>query len=140
MLINQASHTLDWRVQLRGKPTHAGAAMSNHHLGGVIEVEDTMEAYLRFGEATALFYATTAHCADSPVLVELVCENATLRMEEQEVSLSWKDGKLERAGITADFPYQGEVSCQGAKAARSLAAGETVELLPTAAGLACRKA
>ena len=56
------------------------------------------------------------------------------------VSLSWKDGKLEKAAITADFPYQGEVSCQGAKAALSLAAGETVELLPTAAGLECRKA
>lgn len=56
------------------------------------------------------------------------------------VSLSWKDGKLEKAAITADFPYQGEVSCQGAKAALSLAAGETVELLSTAAGLACRKA
>ena len=95
VLINQSIHTLDLLVQFLGKPTHAEATMSNHHLGGVIEVEDTMEAYLRFGEATALFYATTAHCADSPVLVELVCENATLRMEEQEVSLSWKDGTKE---------------------------------------------
>lgn len=99
VLINQSIHTLDLLVQFLGKPTHAEATMSNHHLGGVIEVEDTMEAYLRFGEATALFYATTAHCADSPVLVELVCENATLRMEEQEVSLSWKDGTKEHFSL-----------------------------------------
>ena len=70
--------------------------MSNHHLKGVIEVEDMMEAYLQFGEANALFYATTAHCADSPVLVELVCENVTIRMEEQEVTLTWADGTKEQ--------------------------------------------
>ena len=40
--------------------------MMNHHLKGVIEVEDMMEAYLTFGEAHAIFYATTAYCADSP--------------------------------------------------------------------------
>lgn len=56
------------------------------------------------------------------------------------VSSSWKDGKLEKAAITADFPYQGRFPGQGSQAALSLAAGETVELLPTAAGLACRKA
>ena len=79
----------------------------------------------------------------SPQVVKLQAAVDAARqcgMEEQEVSLSWKDGKLEKAAITADFPYQGEVSCQGAKAALSLAAGETVELLPTAAGLECRKA
>ena len=31
-------HTLDLLVQFLGKPTHAEATMSNHHLGGVIEV------------------------------------------------------------------------------------------------------
>ena len=92
VLINQSIHTLDLLVQFLGKPTYAEAAMSNHHLGGVIEVEDTMEAYLTFGDVHALFYATTAHCVDSPVLIELECEKVTIRMEEGELHLAWKDG------------------------------------------------
>ena len=53
------------------------------------------------GLAHAIFYATTAYCADSPVLVELACENATIRMEEQEVSITWADGSKERHSLTS---------------------------------------
>ena len=99
VLINQSIHTLDLLVQFLGRAKGVEAAMANHHLKGVIEVEDTLEAYLDFEGAHALFYATTAHCADSPVLVELVCENVTMRMEEQEVALSWKDGTKEHFSL-----------------------------------------
>ena len=99
VLINQSIHTLDLLVQFLGRAKGVEATMANHHLKGVIEVEDTLEAYLDFEGAHALFYATTAHCADSPVLVELVCENVTLRMEEQEVALSWKDGTKEHFSL-----------------------------------------
>ena len=96
VLINQSIHTLDLLVQFLGRASRVEASMGNHHLKHVIEVEDTLEAYLDFGGTPAVFYATTAHCTDSPVLVELVCENVTLRMEEQEVTLRWKDGTSER--------------------------------------------
>ena len=99
VLINQSIHTLDLLVQFLGRAKGVEATMANHHLKGVIEVEDTLEAYLDFEGAHALFYATTAHCADSPVLVELTCENVTLRMEEQEVALSWKDGTKEHFSL-----------------------------------------
>ena len=99
VLINQSIHTLDLLVQFLGRAKGVEAAMANHHLKGVIEVEDTLEAYLDFEGAHALFYATTAHCADSPVLVELACENVTMRMEEQEVALSWKDGTKEHFSL-----------------------------------------
>ena len=92
VLINQSIHTLDLLVRFLGKPTQVEATMTNHHLRGVIEVEDTMEAYLTFGDVHALFYATTAHCVDSPVLIELECEKVTIRMEEGELRLAWKDG------------------------------------------------
>lgn len=101
VLINQSVHTLDLLVQFLGRANCVEAVMANHHLKGVIQVEDMMEAYLKFGDASALFYATTAHCADSPVLVEIVCENATLRMEEQEVAYTWKDGTKERFSLAA---------------------------------------
>lgn len=94
-LINQSIHTLDLLVQFFGPATGVEASMANHHLQGVIEVEDTLEAAIDFGGRRALFYATTAHCANSPVLVELVCEKCTMRMEEEEVTLRWADGTVE---------------------------------------------
>ena len=100
-LINQSIHTLDLLGQFLGRASQVEASLMNHHLKGVVEVEDMLEAYITFEDAHALFYATTAYCADSPVLVELVCENATLRMEEQEVTLSWKDGAKEQIHLAA---------------------------------------
>lgn len=101
VLINQSVHTLDLLGQFLGRADQVEAVMANHHLKGMIQVEDMMEAYLKFGQASALFYATTAYCADSPVLVEVACENATLRMEEQEVTLTWKDGTKEHFSLAA---------------------------------------
>ena len=45
VLINQSVHTLDLLVQFLGRADWAEARIANHHLKGVIEVEDTMEAY-----------------------------------------------------------------------------------------------
>ena len=114
VLINQSIHTLDLLVQFLGRAGQVEASMGNHHLKGVIEVEDTLEAYITFGDAHALFYATTAHCADSPVLVELVCENTTLRMEEQEVTLSWKDGTKEHFSLAQPKAPAGSKAYWGA--------------------------
>lgn len=102
VLINQSIHTLDLMVRFLGRPQAVEASMANRHLKGVIEVEDTLEAYLEFPGANGLFYATTAYCADSPVLLELACENVTLRMEESEVACLWKDGQKER--ISFELP------------------------------------
>lgn len=101
VLINQSIHTLDLLTQFLGRAGRVEASMQNHHLKGVIQVEDTMEAYIGFGERNALFFASTAHCQDSPVLVELACENALLRMEEGEVCLRWKDGSVQRHSLAA---------------------------------------
>ncbi len=95
VLINQSIHTLDLLGQFLGRAASIDATMTNHHLKGVIEVEDMLEAHIDFSGSPAVFFATTAHCTDSPVLVELVCENGTVRMEEQEVSLRWKNGGRE---------------------------------------------
>lgn len=95
VLINQSIHTLDLLGQFLGRAVSVDATMTNHHLKNVIEVEDTFEASIDFGGSPAVFFATTAHCTDSPVLVELVCEKGTVRMEEQEVTLLWKNGGRE---------------------------------------------
>lgn len=94
-LINQAIHTLDLLVYLLGSPDTWQASMHNRRLGGVIEVEDTVEAWIGFGDVPALFYATTAHCADAPVLLEIVCEKAVYRIEGTALTCRFADGRVE---------------------------------------------
>lgn len=94
-LINQTIHTLDLLHYMLGRPLMAEASMSNHHLKGVIEVEDTVEAYIRFEKSTASFYATTAYCTDVPPLIEIACENMRIRMEDPGLTIYHKDGRIE---------------------------------------------
>ena len=61
VMINQAIHSLDLLTCFLGIPKSVTATKSNHHLQGVIEVEDTCEGLINFESgATANFYATTA--------------------------------------------------------------------------------
>lgn len=91
-LINQSIHTLDLLVQLIGKPIWTEASMHNHHLKNIIEVEDTLEAYIQFEKGPVCFYATTANSCNSPVIIELDCENVTIRIEDLEVTCIYRDG------------------------------------------------
>lgn len=94
-LINQSIHTMDLLGVFLGKPVSVEAQTANHHLPGVIEVEDMMEAYIRYADAAACFYATTAYTEDAPPLIELSCEKGIVRMEDPEVTVIWPDGRRE---------------------------------------------
>lgn len=103
-LINQSIHTLDLITGFLGKPLWVEATAANHHLKGIIEVEDTMEACIyyegREGERIpALFYATTAYCDDVPPLIEIACEHVTIRIEDLDVTLYYRDGRVEKPAI-----------------------------------------
>lgn len=100
-LINQSIHTMDLLGWFLGRAEKVDASLSNHHLKNVIEVEDTFEARIDFHGVPALFFASTGHCQDSPVLLELVCENAVLRMEGREATIAWKDGSKERRDLAS---------------------------------------
>lgn len=92
-LINQSIHTLDLLNYLMGRPPlSVDATMANHHLKGVVEVEDTMSACVRYEGAPACFYATTSYSSDPDPLMEFDCENARIRIEGQRVSYFFKDG------------------------------------------------
>ena len=82
-----------------GKPLSVEAQTANHHLRGVIEVEDMMEAYIRYESAAACFYATTAYTEDAPPIIELSCENMVIRIEDMDVTLQYGDGRRERPEI-----------------------------------------
>lgn len=95
-LINQSIHTLDLLRYFLGEPLWAESTMSNHHLKGVIEVEDTVEAYVNFEKASGIFFATTAYHTNIAPLIEIDCENVCFRMEDPELTLYYKDGRIEK--------------------------------------------
>lgn len=95
-LINQSIHTMDLLGEFLGKPVWVEAGMANHHLQGVTEVEDTMEAYISYEGANACFYVSTAYCDDAPPLIEVVCENMKIRIEEPEITVFYQDGQREQ--------------------------------------------
>jgi predicted dehydrogenase len=112
-LINQSIHALDLLLSWLGKPVRTEGSMSNHHLKGIVEVEDTLEAYMAFTEGaepvSASFYATTAYAMDAPVFLELACEKGFIRLEGnsvwfqtegQEEPVVWKAKRASLPGKT----------------------------------------
>ena len=93
-LINQSIHTLDLLHYLVGQPLQSvDAVIANHHLKGVIEVEDMMSAYIRYPEAEVCFYVTTAYNADAAPLIEINCEHMMIRIEDLQVTCYYKNGQ-----------------------------------------------
>lgn len=95
VLINQAIHTLDLMHWLVGDPLTVEGSIHNHHLKDVIEVEDTAEMVLDFGCGVhGLFYATTANCGDSPVYLEIICENGRIVLEGENLRVEDREGHI----------------------------------------------
>lgn len=95
VMINQAIHTLDLMLWLCGDPVTVEGSTANHHLKGVIDVEDTAEACFTFGDGTrGLFYASTSNCFDSPVYLEVCCENFNLVLEGDDLTVRAPGGKV----------------------------------------------
>lgn len=89
VLINQAIHTLDLLLRFLGAPSKVDATMSNHHLPGVIQVEDTLEAWMEFpGGKRACFYASNGYAADAPNILELTFERGQASLMGQSLLLS----------------------------------------------------
>ena len=76
VLINQSIHELDLLIGFLGKPKTVSATVANHHLRGVIEVEDTAELLIGFENgSTGFFAATTAFSLDAPNFLDLYCRD-----------------------------------------------------------------
>lgn len=88
VLMNQSIHTLDLMQYLIGeKPQSVKASMTNHQFPESVEVEDTMEARIQYENLVACFYATTGYCKDKKPIIELEFETASVRIEEDEVTI-----------------------------------------------------
>ena len=80
VLINQAVHTLDLMMYFMGAAKEVSASMHNSSLQNVIEVEDTIDAYIKYESgATGIFYATNAYCKNTSAQLEFEFENRSFK-------------------------------------------------------------
>lgn len=99
VLINQAIHTHDLMQYLIGKVTKTvDGQISNFHLKDDIEVEDTASVYFTYEDGSrAVYFATNAAGSSMKPLIDIVCEDATVRLEGDNV--------YKIAGNTAELIY-----------------------------------
>lgn len=101
--INQAIHTVDLVQWISGMPKEVRAQISNESLAGVIDVEDTFSAVLRYINGLFSICATVTAKEDYPVSI-------TFKTESGEVVL-YPDGVLingEPVDISTDKKWYGK--------------------------------
>ncbi len=104
VMINQAIHTLDLIQYFGGYPLSVQGHVANFHLKDVIDVEDTATLYMQLpGNVPALMFATTAYSVDSPVVLEIVCEEMVLRLEGNTLKLLDKGGQIEITSAPVEY-------------------------------------
>ena len=120
VLINQAIHTLDLILRYMGTPENVSASMHNHHLQGIIEVEDTLEARMEFeGNKAAVLFATNAYANDAPVIFELSFEKGRVTLIDKVLQIVRNGAEAEivtcdvkmSAGIGKDYWGRGHLAC-----------------------------
>lgn len=109
VLINQAIHTVDLVQFFGGGCKALTAHISNDHLKGAIEVEDTATVLMELNcGAKAVIYATTAYSENSDVLIEVKFENGTLRLEGEKLYEIGNDGSIKILCVNSDKPAVGK--------------------------------
>lgn len=107
LLINQAIHTLDLFSYLVGDIRNVKAHLCNYSLQEIIEVEDTLSAYLEFdNDVKGIFFATNAYSENSDIIFEIVFEKGIARYIDKQL---WIEGTLveEDKKSTAGKTYWG---------------------------------
>ena len=86
LLINQAIHTLDLMQWLAGGVTSLKGVVESSFLGAATEAEDTAIANMELANgARGIFYATNCNTTDSPLLLEIHCENGLLQLHHNNL-------------------------------------------------------
>jgi len=86
VMINQAIHTLDLMIWLAGKPVLVEGKINNHHLKGIIEVEDTAEIFLDLGnDVRGIFFASNANLKDISPTLDIWCEHMHILLSGEEI-------------------------------------------------------
>lgn len=112
-IINQAIHTLDLMQLVGGELVSCKAQMGNL-TDYDIEVEDTAVANFTFEDGVHGFYmSTNAYAANSSVELEVILEEATLNIKDEELCLT-DQRKGQRQIVCQDLTLEGEKSYYGA--------------------------
>lgn len=99
-LINQAIHTLDLLQYFAGEKALAvEAVMDRQHLPESIGVEDLAAVYISYPHARVCLYASNSYVADVPPLLELECEKARIRIEEESVTVYTAEGERQEVEL-----------------------------------------
>lgn len=95
VMLSQAIHTIDLMYILMGSVKWI-KAMTGNLLLEDIEVEDTACAHMEFENGTkGIFYTTVTHCNNSSVEIELVCEEAVLKIIDGKLTLHQQSKEVE---------------------------------------------
>lgn len=114
-LINQGIHTLDLLQYLVDKPcTEVKSLFDNFHLQRVVDVEDTLCAYLQYPEAVGNFYVTTGYVDDLSPQIDIRCEQGKLRLENGAVTIWASSEMLQMIQEKADLHDMLQASREGA--------------------------
>ena len=109
VLINQAIHTVDLMRFLGGDCSAVTGHITNDHLKGVIEVEDTASMLLEYENGgKGIFYGTTAFAGNAPVFIEIALEKGKLRMEGERLYMLDSDNKISEVGEAQEKEYVGK--------------------------------
>lgn len=111
VLINQSIHTIDLLQWFMGEVESVSGNTATRKLADIIEVEDTAEGYIKFKSgANCLFYASNCYAVNAPISIEIACENAVIRLED-DLTIKWNDGKVE--GFSESSKSTGEKAYWG---------------------------
>ena len=103
VMINQAIHTIDLLCHYLGKPESVVATTANHHLKGIIEVEDSCEGIITFeGGKNGNFYATTSFAGKDTTIVCIVT-NKKRKIQIQDSAVYLNGQKVEDPSLVTDF-------------------------------------
>ena len=109
VLVNQAIHTGDLLRYLVGKNVKSVTGhVFRDKFKGQIEVEDTAYARYEFDDGMVALYNGTVACGQTlPVMIDIVCEKGTLRVEGDN-AYRIVNGEIERLSIPADAEFVGK--------------------------------
>ncbi len=111
VLINQSIHTLDLLQWFLGEVTDVRGQAARLALAEPVEVEDTASIQLRHQSgAASIFYASNGYVDNAPIMLELLTDNATVRLNGDLV-ITYHDGTVtmvsEEATVSGPRAYWG---------------------------------
>ena len=96
VIIDQAIHSIDLVRYMTGLEAVKVQGHTSRRVLKTIEVEDEADAAVTLSNgAVYSFFACNYYTTNSPIRVEICCENATAQLTFDEMEIRWTDGRRE---------------------------------------------